>query len=409
MNPQHVDVVIVGAGPAGSAAAHALATAGRSTLLVDKATFPRDKFCGDGLTTLALRQLEEIGIEPERITSFTAVDGAWLRSPSGKVHAAPLPDGPGIHAAVARRIDLDQVLVEHAIAAGAQTRFGSAITSIDPAADHVGFTTADGGAFTADLCIAADGMWSPTRKMLGLDIDGYRGEWHAFRQYWKNVGPLAARELWVWFEPDLLPGYMWSFPVGDGRANVGFGVLRGGEIKTQQMKTLWPDLLERDHIRSVLGAEAEPESPHRAWPIPARVDAAPLVGPRTMFVGDAATACDALTGEGIGQALLTGRLAAAAFVEHSDVDTALANYEDEVRSELVADHRMASTLGKWMSNRMIAELALTAVGTNGWTRRNFARWMFEDYPRAILATPRRWSKGVFTGDGAYADRPDVRV
>ena len=143
------------------------------------------------------------------------------------------------------------------------------------------------------------------RKLLGQTIDQYRGEWHAFRQYFKNVGPKAASRLWVWFEPDVLPGYVWSFPLADGRANVGFGILRGGTISTQDMKTLWPDLLERPHIREVIGAEATPEAPHRAWPIPARIDQASLVAPRTIFVGDAAMACDTLTGEGIGCLLYT--------------------------------------------------------------------------------------------------------
>ena len=64
---------------------------------------------------------------------------------------------------------------------------------------------------------------SPTRKALGLHTRGYLGEWHAFRQYFGQVGPRAAEELFVWFEPDILPGYLWSFPLPGGRANVGFG------------------------------------------------------------------------------------------------------------------------------------------------------------------------------------------
>ena len=121
-------------------------------------------------------------------------------------------------------------------------------------------------------------------------------------------------------------------------------------------------------------------------------------------MGDAAAACDALTGEGIGQALLTGRQAAAALLTHpTSFEAAAADYEHEVRAELVADHRMASALGKLMANERVAEFALSAVGTSGWTRRNFGRWLFEDYPRALIATPRRWHRGMFTGPGAFAD------
>lgn len=396
-----VETAIVGAGPAGAAAAHRLAAAGHEVLLIDKATFPRDKFCGDGLTTLCLRQLEEMGFSVADVPSFKQIFGAVLHAPSGTTHDVPLPTGPGMYAAVARRAELDHALVNHAISAGAQPLFGEKITAISPAPEVVQLTTESGTVIEAAHVIAADGMWSPTRKLLGHQIEKYRGEWHAFRQYFENVGPKAASDLWIWFEPDVLPGYVWSFPLADGRANVGFGILRGGTISTQDMKTLWPDLLTRPHIREVLGPDATPESPHRAWPIPARIDEASLVAPRTLFVGDAAMACDHLTGEGIGQALLTGREAAAAILEHTNdfAQVSLA-YSTAVRDELVADHKMATLLGKVLARPKAAEFALRAVGTNDWTRRNFGRWMFEDYPRALIATPRRWKRGMFTGPGA---------
>jgi geranylgeranyl reductase family protein len=399
-----VETAIVGAGPAGAAAAHRLALEGHDVLLLDKATFPRDKFCGDGLTTLCLRELETMGFTVESIPSFTPIHSAVLRSPRGKRHDVPLPPGPGLYAAVARRQELDAALVDFAISAGAQTRFGSKIVAVDPGPGSIVLTDETGDQIEAKQCIAADGMWSPVRKMLGLDTAGYRGEWHAFRQYFENVAPAAASELWIWFEPDVLPGYVWSFPVGDGRANVGFGILRGGNVSTQDMKTLWPDLLQRPHIREVIGADAVPESPHRAWPIPARIDQAPLSGPRTFFVGDAATACDTLTGEGIGQALLTGREAAEAILASpKDFGCASKAYEATVRGELVADHKMAHLLGKLLTRPNVAEAALRVVGTNDWTRRNFGRWMFEDYPRAIVATPKRWRRGMFTGPGVELD------
>ena len=394
-----VETAVVGAGPAGAAAAHRLAAAGHEVLLIDKATFPRDKFCGDGLTTLCLRQLEEMGFSADNIPSFVPVAGAQLHAPSGRTLDIPLPDGPGIYAAVARRSELDHALVEFAVSAGATPMFGDKITDIQ-SGDQVTLTTESGTTIVAEQCIAADGMWSPIRKLQGLQIERYRGEWHAFRQYFENVGPRAGRELWIWFEPDLLPGYLWSFPLAGGRANVGFGILRGSGISTQEMKTLWPELLQRPHVREVLGHGATPEGPHRAWPIPARIDEASLIGPRTLFVGDAAMACDTLTGEGIGQALLTGRQAASSILNHLGNFSQISfDYSTAVRDELVADHKMAALLGKVLAHPKAAEAALSAVGTNAWTRRNFGRWMFEDYPRAIIATPRRWKKGVFTGPG----------
>ena len=150
---------------------------------------------------------------------------------------------------------------------------------------------------------------------LGAGEPGYRGEWHAFRQYFTGVGPARPRDLFVWFEPDLLPGYAWSFPLPDGRANVGFGIPRdGGKVeRVQDMATLWPDLLARPHIarRPRRRRRRRGAAPGLAHPGPGRRHRRAPPG-RVLFVGDAAAATDPMTGEGIGQALLTGVLAAEA-------------------------------------------------------------------------------------------------
>ena len=396
------ETIVIGAGPAGTTAATILARAGHDVLVVDKATFPRDKCCGDGLTALALRELEALDFVPATVDSWRVVDDVVIRSPSGKERRYSLPDGPGYHAAVARRLDLDAALVDLARGAGARVEEGAEFVGATPGADDISVEIGGLGTVRARHLIAADGMWSPVRKSLGLAVDGYRGEWHAFRQYFENVSPRAGNELIVWFEEDLLPGYAWSFPLTDGRANIGFGIQRGGRHSVRDMKALWPDLLSRPHIRSVLGPDARPEDPHKAWPIPARVGRVPLVGPHTMFVGDAAAVTDPMTGEGIGQALVTGRLAAEAILAGAGAPAA---YEREARRELVADDRMARLLIPLLGRPMIARGALKLTGATDWTRRNFARWMFEDYPRAIAATPRRWHRGMLTGPGAYTPSP----
>ena len=402
------DVIVVGAGPAGVAAAVSLVEAGRDVVVVDKARFPRDKICGDGLTTGALRLLQRLGLDPGEVASWHSVDDVVVRGPSGHEVTFPLPRGRGTYAAVARRADLDAALVERARRVGAKVLDGHACTAVTETADTVTATVEGVGEITAGFLVAADGMWSPVRKHLGLATPGYRGEWHAFRQYFTDVGPRAASELIVWFEPDLLPGYAWSFPLPGNRANVGFGIQRGGKVaRVQDMAALWPRLLERPHVRAVLGDDARPESPHRAWPIPARIDDAVLTGDRTLFVGDAATATDPLTGEGIGQALLTGMLAAEAIVEHGPDAAAVTDaYANAARRALVADHRMSMLLVRAVRHRKGVRVGLRIAGATDWTRRNFGRWLFEDYPRAAAVTPRRWRRGLFTGAGAYdADPP----
>jgi flavin-dependent dehydrogenase len=219
-----------------------------------------------------------------------------------------------------------------------------------------------------------------------------------------NTGP-AARDLHVWFEPDLLPGYAWCFPLPGGAANVGFGITRGGAIRTREMKARWPELLARPHVRAVLGPDARVEGPHRAWPIPARVGAVQLAAHRALFVGDAATATDPMTGEGIGQALVTGVLAAESIAHAGALDPVRASrlYELGVRRALVPDHRLSLALMGALARPTVARGAVRVAGATDWTRRNFARWLFEDYARAVLVTPRRWHRGMFGAPGAYRD------
>jgi flavin-dependent dehydrogenase len=174
------------------------------------------------------------------------------------------------------------------------------------------------------------------------------------------------------------------------------------------MNELWPGLLRRPQVRAVLGDRARPEGPHKAWPIPAGIDDAVLAAGRALFVGDAAAASDPMTGEGIAQALLTGRLAARA-ISVSDPERperARRRYERDTRNALVADHRMSMLLIRALRHRRGADAALRVAGLSGWTRRNFARWLLEDESRAIAVTPDRWHRAFLHRDGAYVASPD---
>lgn len=397
----NADVLVVGAGPAGAAAATALARAGRSVVVVDRARFPRDKCCGDGLTTLALRELEALGFDPTTVPSWRDVDGAWIRSPSGREVHAPLPRDRGRYAAVATRSELDAALVDLARAAGATVLEGHTFTGLAPASPGSVVAHVRGlGDITVRYVFAADGVWSPVRKALGLAEPGYLGEWHAMRQY---VSGTASDRLHVWFDADLLPGYAWSFPLADGRANVGLCVLRS-ERSGKRHQQLWCELTRAPHVLEALGPDATWEGRATAWPIPAAVDRAVTGSGRTLFLGDAVRAPDLLTGEGIGQALLTARLAAHAVLRAGATrpDQARDTYRRSVRHELVADHRMSAALARVLSHPWGARGAVRVIGTSGaWGRQRFARWMFEDEPRAIVLTPSRWHRHFLDRPGAY--------
>jgi menaquinone-9 beta-reductase len=399
------EVAIVGAGPAGSAAAITLSRLGRQVVLVDKAAFPRDKCCGDGLTTAALRRLQDLGLDPAAVKSWAPVEGAEVVATDGYCLDLPLPGG-GQFAASARRADLDSELVGLARRAGAHVIEGRAVTVVAGAdgGEGVYLGLDDGSRLLARYVVACDGAWSSVRKALGLTDPGYLGDWQAGRQYFDRVGP-RARQLWVWFEADMVPGYAWSFPLGDGTANVGYGVIRRPGQRLGDLKGQRIDFLARPHIAAVLGSQARAVSQWKAWPIPARIGSTPLsgLGGRVLFAGDAARGCDPMTGEGIAQALETAELAARAIASAGPCrpEAAAARYQRQIRWGLAVDDHLSRSLSRVLARRRGSAQSLRLAGANIVCRRFFARWMFEDYPRAVFVTPHRWRRGMFTGPGAY--------
>jgi geranylgeranyl reductase family protein len=393
---EHVDVVVVGAGPAGTAAAITAVERGLTTVCVDKAQFPRDKTCGDGLTANALRLLEELGVSA---SDLDAAEPVFVRetvlvSPSGRRAHLPLPTD-GAHAAVVSRRALDAALVTVARRRGVDIRENRTVEGLKPGDASVELTFDDGSVLDAAHVIAADGHWSTVRRALEPDAPRDLGEWHAVRQYFDGVGD---ERLWVIFERDLLPGYAWVFPLPDGRANVGYGVLRSDGRSGRALKDLWPDLLARPIMRDILGAKARPTESVHAWPIPTRYEPARLVNGmngRVLFAGDAAGVVDPMTGEGIAQAIETGMLAARAIATGVD-------YRELVHRALGRDLRFASVLQGILRHPIGARTAIAVADLTPWTRRNFARWMWEDYPRALLGTPDRWHRRAFSTPGAWA-------
>lgn len=395
---------MVGAGPAGTAAAIELARSGHEVLLIDRARFPRDKCCGDGLTAGALRHLEDLGYKLDDHPYAKIITNVSLTSPSGRSVRASFPTGRGVYAAVFPRLHFDFSLLQLAARAGAIVRDGHALESATQDPDGVTLTVRELGEVRAKYVVGADGAFSPLARALGLrpSTRPYLGEWHAFRQYYEGVSPLASSELAIWFEPDIRPGYAWSFPISDDRVNLGFGVHRVEGTSVQYMKRVWADLKNRSRIVDFLGPGAVPAGPVRAWPIPARLDLSMLGSGRVLFVGDSASVADPLTGEGIGQALLTGRVAASA-IDGAGVDNpqqALDHFRHSVAHHLEPDYRLSRLLIRVLKHRKPTRAAIRLLAGSESFANYFVRWMFEDIPRSDVLRPwtimrRKSSCGAF--------------
>lgn len=396
---EDLDLLVVGAGPSGSTAAAVAARHGLRVAVVDRARFPRDKTCGDGLTTRALHLLEHLGVTLDTIGSARPVHETVIVGPDGRRVHLPHPT-PGLHAAVVPRRDLDARLVEVARAAGAAVHEGWELTDLALGTTAAVATAADGSTLRARWVIGADGHWSRVRAAIGFAPAPRDAEWSAFRQY---VGGADVSALWVLFERDLLPGYAWIFPLPDGRANLGFGMLRSDSVKGKDLARAWRGLLDRPAVREVLGPDARLEGPARAWPIPVHYSPDRLAGRGALLVGDAASVDDPMTGEGIAQSIETGILAAESIVGGGTRDAIERRYRVRVERALGRDLRFAARLGRILRSERGARWSIAAAGLTPWTRRNFARWMWEDYPRAAILTPDRWHRGMFTGPGAYLD------
>ncbi|SVB17962.1 uncharacterized protein METZ01_LOCUS170816, partial [marine metagenome] len=235
---------------------------------------------------MALKLSEELGLKILNLDNLEAVDEAVIHFPSGRREVFPLP-GKGLFAAVVPRADYDLALIDLARELLVDVRLGHKFSSVNFDGERTFLDIEGLEEVETSFVVAADGAWSPVRRSLNLGEDQSRGEWLAFRQYISGV-ETDRNNLHVWFEKDLLPGYAWSFPLPDGKANVGFGVLKSKHSSASEIAQLARDLLNRDSISETLGENIKLEGRQTAWPIPARISSQRLTSGPVIFVGDAA-------------------------------------------------------------------------------------------------------------------------
>jgi len=303
-----VDVLVIGAGPAGCAAGITAARAGARVLVLDRATFPRPKTCGDAISNRGAKLVDALGGVVDAVTTV----------PHAIVHsaAAVLPDGARIGRSfghepgfIVPRLALDDLLRGYLVGSGAELREGVKVRRLLVERGRVVGAATDDGELRAPITIAADGPGSLAWAALGLTYRRGRELAVACTGYFEGVEFGAAAGVSEhYFERDLPCGYGWAFPPVEGLANVGVyqraDWFERGEVK---LGTLLDRFVAR-HPERFAGARLRGKV--RIWSLPLAVGLRPPAGLGVLACGDAGRFIDPLSGEGIWQALYTGQLAA---------------------------------------------------------------------------------------------------
>ena len=347
---QDADVIVVGAGPGGSSAAHHLAQSGLDVLLLEKTSFPREKVCGDGLTPRAVASLVRLGIDTSAANGFIRNRGLRIIG-GGRRLELPWPELSSYpdYGLVRPRLDFDELIVRAAQQAGARLQEDTTVTGpvLDDTDRVVGVTarTADGEqTYRAPLVIAADGSSARLAVSLGVQKRDDRPMGVAVRRYFTSPRTNDDMlESWLELRGDdgsLLPGYGWVFGMGDGTVNVGLGTVASS---SEPAKLNYRDMFSRWLASTPPEWGFTPENqvgPTLGAALPMSFNRQPLYSRGLLLVGDAGGMISPFNGEGISYAMEAAEMAADAIADAHfrgfgtpSAERALAGYPARLKSE----------------------------------------------------------------------------
>lgn len=379
MPKAQADVVVVGAGPGGSAAAANLARQGLDVILLEKSKFPREKVCGDGFTPRTTRALVRLGIDTSEEAGW--VHNRGLRIYGGRVEPFQL-DWPTLtdfppYGLVRTRADFDDMLARHAVGFGAELIEEANVTEgivDDRSGRIVGVRTKDGAEYRAPVVIAADGNSSRLSVSMGLNKRDDRPMGVAYRAYYRSETRSHDDYLESWLElwdgkpreSTLMPGYGWIFGMGDGTCNVGLGVLNTSKsfqrTDYRELMKRWLDntpeewgFREENRIGRIQGAA-----------LPMAFNRQPVYGRGLLLVGDAGGMVNPFNGEGIAYAMESAELAADAIAEAKargfgteSAERVLHAYRTRLKASLGGYYRLGTIFVKLIGDPRIMHLCTT--------------------------------------------------
>lgn len=369
MSPSQHDIIIVGAGPAGSALAYFLASNGLDVQLIDKSDFPRDKTCGDGLSPRALHVLRKMGLFEEVRNAGFEIRRIAFFAPNGNQLVLPLPAYRNLpdFSVVLPRYTFDNILRNHAVAAGAN--FLAPATVIDVVRDENGIITGvrantPNGLIKlyARLIIFATGAAYSLLERASL-LRHTPDFSRAARAYYEGVGELSD-VIEFHYDSVPLPGYGWIFPTSATSANIGAGYYvppRKPPIKNSPRQVLG-EFIANPRIAQML-ANAHTTSPVKGYPLRFDFPQSQIAFPGLFLVGEACGLVNPLTGEGIDYALESAELAAdillQAIKQAETPDKTIARYSSRFRERFLATYQSLIYVQKlymrsWMMNRYVS-------------------------------------------------------
>ncbi len=372
------DVIVVGAGPGGSAAAYYLAQQGLDVLQLEKTEFPREKVCGDGMTPRSVKQLIKMGVDinaPGWLRNKgLRVVGGGIRLELDWPELATYPD----FGLTRTRLDFDELLSERAVGAGTRLQTNTNVTGpvTDTAGRVVGVAATVGPdkepvEYRAPLVLAADGVSGRFALSMGIAKREDRPIGVAVRRYYQSEARTNDEYLESWLElrdgrtgqDNLLPGYGWIFGLGDGRVNVGLGVLNSsssfGQANYRQMLTDWLASMPEEWT---MHDEQYADGPIRGAALPMGFNRVPHYSRGMMLVGDSGGMVNPFNGEGIAYAMESGELAAEIAVDALSRaagparERALRYYPRELSHRYGGYYRLGGWFVKMIGNPQVMKL-----------------------------------------------------
>ncbi len=400
------DAIVVGAGPAGCSTALFLANTDHSVLLLDKSAFPREKVCGDAFSGKSIGVMRELGLLSQMEKhQHGIVRGVSMISPNGKCVTVPFPNADGMDFAgyTIRRAELDNIFFQAALqhknietiqkfqVQGLLKNEAGAVIGVEG--------TASGGTekkpYKTRVVVGADGAASAVSRILGLHASPVAHVYSAVRGYWKGVEGLTD-SIELFFIDGVLPGYLWIFPLSEGMSNVGLGILssdlqKGGK---HPATVLTDAIANHPAIRDRFKC-AKLEGKIGGWSIPNGSFKKQCYGDGWALVGDAASLVDPCSGEGVGNALSSGKFAAMAISkalsENKDAfpisAASLKRFSDEVDTQLRPEMENSYKLQRLSRFRFLLNLFIGKAATKPEARQMVINMLASDEEKKKVESP----------------------